>query len=100
MDTKKLIQELNVIFKQRGWELLPEDNNFKDSDWWDGSIIQVDTLYIDRNYIPYGKCRHDFTYSELDNYVMEYIKPICKKYGINGVIVGLCPGAGINYINI
>jgi len=26
MDTKKLIQELNVIFKQRGWKLLPEDN--------------------------------------------------------------------------
>jgi len=90
MDTKKLIQELNVIFKQRGWELLPEDtNNVHKINNPSSSFVIVtlkSILQLLREYIPYDNHKDKFTTNELDDYVMEYIKPICKKYKIEEVM--------------
>ena len=81
MNEKKIIQELNVIFKQRGWELLPEDSNYNGSgsSIW-GYLILGKHLFIDRDFICYETYLNKFTLEELDSFVMEYIKPFCKKY--------------------
>ena len=81
MDIKKIIQELNIVFKQRGWKLLPE-NIIDDDYYWDILILDITSLCIDRSYIPYEKYLNKFTIEQLDSYVVEFLKSICKKYNI------------------
>lgn len=102
MDTKKLIQELNQIFEKRGWKLLPEDNGTDiDGRFTYGKcwivVIKHDILNIDRTFIPYNKYKNSFTLKELDKYVIEYIKPFCKKHKIEEVVFG---GIGGDYNHI
>jgi len=84
LDIDNLIKDLNIIFKQRGWGEIPLDNTFEGGDNWEGLIIQIERLYLDRNWFGYWYY-DSFSDVSLDNYVMEYIKPICKKYKINEV---------------
>ena len=79
---EEILTELNKVYKRRGWKLLSMDNEFKyKNDIW-VIVYNDDILYIIRNHIPYNKHLNDFTIEELDEYVMEYIKHVCIKYGI------------------
>jgi len=82
MNEKKFIQDLNITFKKRGWKLLPEDNQIG----WEGWFFVVDyDLYIMRNHIPYDLYLDKFQKEQLDEYVMEYLKPICKNHNVKTV---------------
>ena len=84
MDSKKIIQELNIIFEKRGWELLPEDNKYRSMMTWNRINLQ-EQLYLDSERLSYEKHLNKYTKEELDEYVMEYIEPVCKKYGITHI---------------
>jgi hypothetical protein len=100
MKRKKVIKELNVVFKKRGWLPLPEVNYYKGNtgkdSWYGEVLIEMDgvasgflSLYLNRTWFHYSNTKlKGFTLAELDGYAVEFIKPICKKYKINQVIFG------------
>ena len=60
MNVSKCIQELNIIFKQRGWELISENNSPPDDFWFTSWIYNGDKgdkgdneLVVERTCIPY-----------------------------------------------
>ncbi|PCI27759.1 hypothetical protein COB55_05120 [Candidatus Wolfebacteria bacterium] len=89
MDTKKVIQELNVLFEKKGWKLFPKENEVPDNEigdfFWGVVIYKDKELDIQRNYIPYDKHLDKFTLRGLDKYVIDFIEPICKKHNIKFV---------------
>ncbi|PCI28499.1 hypothetical protein COB55_03815 [Candidatus Wolfebacteria bacterium] len=93
---KTIIQELNVLFKKRGWYHLPEENDYdghvhKQTGkhtiplYWSNVIRNNVFLNLHRDNFHYNKHIHKFTSVELDAYIVEFIKPICKKYNIKSV---------------
>ena len=85
MNEKKIIQELNIIFKQRGWKLLPHNNRYDKSGYFMGLVVIIGSkIWIRREDINYIHLNR-FSNKQLDDYVMEYLKPIFKKYKITYV---------------
>ena len=90
---KNLMSDLNTLFKEKKWTLIPEDNQFRENESWSGYVYINDHLHIDRRWMGYGTNLpylninfFPFSLIELDNFVMEFILPICIKYGVERVI--------------
>ena len=81
----QIIKELNVIFYKRGWKLLPPDNIYQNDSELTWYKVILSDVYLDRSFIPYKKHLNKFTIEELDNYVVEFINPVCKKYKIDNI---------------
>ena len=79
----KVIKELNVIFKEKRWKLLPEDNTYRCS--YAGYVIFDNQLVLLRETLNYNGHRPKYSTEELDDFIMEFILPICKKYDISSV---------------
>jgi len=85
---EQIIKELNIIFKKRGWGLLPEDNSVFGPPYWGVYVLRNSELYLSRVDFPYKEHLNKYSIKQLDNYIVEFIKHICEKYRITGVHFG------------
>ena len=93
-EIKKIIKELNVIFKERGWELLPENNTYnpdlinkllRGKSYWTNVMSSFpEILNLHREYFDYDQF-FQFETFELDYFVVEFLIPICKKYKLHKI---------------
>jgi len=79
----KVIKELNIVFKERGWKPLPEDNKYRCS--YSGYVIFDNQLVLLRETLNYNGHKPKYSTEELDDFVMEFILPICKKNDMSSV---------------